>query len=170
MAAGYWAGRSDDRYLLAYARDMAAEAHAELGQTRECRTALDEAREIVDAAAATHLPSYVCDPALNAGFAAECLTKLGIGDEAVTAATRCVDLINPAFALSRGFADVGLGTALCLTGEVDKAARTSDTAVTHGSPRLASEVRGARDTIRNSAPGSASLRELDTKLAAHGLV
>jgi hypothetical protein len=95
MAAGYWAGRSDDRYLLAYARDMAAEAHAELGQTRECRTALDEAREIIDAAAATHLPSYVCDPALNAGFAAECLTKLGIGDEAVTAATRCVDLINP---------------------------------------------------------------------------
>ncbi|WP_067475445.1 helix-turn-helix domain-containing protein [Nocardia amamiensis] len=173
MAAAYWADRSDDRYLLAYARDMAAEAHAELRQAHECRTALDEAREIIERAAYTHLPTYVYDPALNAGFAAECLIKLGVGNHAVTAANRCVELIDPAFALSRGFADVGLGTALCLIGEADEAARiiarTADTALTHGSARLTSEVRAARDTISHTAPGSASLRELDTKLTAHGL-
>ncbi|MGK8555242.1 hypothetical protein [Nocardia gipuzkoensis] len=85
-----------------------------------------------------------------------------------------MERIDPAFALSRGFADVGLGTALCLIGEADEAtriiARTADTAVTHGSARLASEVRVARDTISRTAPGSASLCELDTKLAAHRLV
>lgn len=174
MAARYWAARSDDPYLAAYARDMAAEAHAELGQARECRTALDQAREIIEAAAGTHLPSYVYDPGLNAGFAAECLIKLGLGDEAVTAATRCVNLIDPAFALSRGFADVGYGGSLCLIGEVDEAARiiarSADTAAAYGSARLAVEVRGARDTLGQAAPGSASLRDLDIKLAAHGLV
>ncbi|MEV0297161.1 helix-turn-helix transcriptional regulator [Nocardia sp. NPDC050710] len=173
MAAGYWATRTDDRYLLAYARDMAAEAHAELGQARECRTALDEAREIIDTAAGTQLPTYVYDPALHAGFAAECLIKLGVGEQAVAAATRCVQLIDPAFALSRGFADIGQGIALCLVGEVDEAVhiivRSADTAVTYGSARLAGEVRDARDTIGRTAPGSASLRELDTELAAHGL-
>ncbi|MEV6325474.1 hypothetical protein AB0M45_30515 [Nocardia sp. NPDC051787] len=171
MAAAYWASRSDDGYLLAYARDMAAEAHAELDQVRECRTALDEAREIIETAASTHLPTYVYDAALNAGFAAECLIKLGIGDQAVAAAKGCVERIDPAFALSRGFADVGPGTALCLVGEADEAARIiARTAATHGSARLASEVRAARDTISHTAPGSARLRELDTKLAANSLV
>ncbi|WP_433717403.1 helix-turn-helix domain-containing protein (plasmid) [Nocardia sp. CA-084685] len=174
MAARYWANSSDDVYLAAYSADMAAEAHAELGQADQCRAALDQAREIIEnAAAATHLPSYVYDPGLNAGFAAECLTKLGLGDQAVTAAHRCVDLFDPAYALSRGFADVGLGTALCLTGEVDEAvtiiARTADTAANYGSARLAGEVVTARNTLHHTAPDSAAVRTLDAALAARGL-
>lgn len=174
MAARYWAQGSGDGYLLAYSADMAAEAHAELGQVNQCRTALDEARTIIEDAAATHLPSYVYDRGLNAGFAAECLTKLGLGDQAVIAAHRCVDLIDPAYALSRGFADVGLGTALCLTGDADEAAaiitRTAATAASYGSARLADEVREARDTLQHAAPGCAEIRELDDALVAYGLV
>jgi hypothetical protein len=62
-------------------------------------------------------------------------------------------MIDPAYALSRGFADVGLGTALCLTGEADEAAsivgRTADVAVGYGSSRLAGEVVSARNAIRD---------------------
>lgn len=123
-------------------------------------------------AAATDLPSYVYDPGLNAGFAADCYTKLGLGSQAVTAAHRCLDLIDPAFALSRGFGDVGLGTALCLTGDADEAAaiiaRTADTAASYGSARLAGEVRCARDTLHRTAPDCTAARTLDTALAAHG--
>jgi hypothetical protein len=174
IAASYWARRGDDPYLAAYAKDMAAEAHAELGQARECRTALEQARDIIDnATVGIHLPTYVYDPALNAGFAAECLTTLGIGDQAVAEARRCVDLFDPAYTLSRGFADIGLGAALCLTGETDHAAhiiaRTAETAATHGSARLAGEVRTARNTLHTTTGDSTLVRELDSKLAAAGL-
>ncbi|MCX4099138.1 helix-turn-helix domain-containing protein [Nocardia sp. alder85J] len=173
MAARYWAVRAADQHLSAYAHDMAAEAHAELGQARECRSALEQAREIISTAADSTLPGYVYDAALSAGFAAECLTKLGDPAPAVDAAHRCVTMINPAYALSRGFADVGLGTALCLAGEADEAAavvaRAATTAVGYGSARLAGEVATARDSIAAHAPGSAALRELDTILTSHNL-
>jgi hypothetical protein len=38
---------------------MAAEAHTELGQARECRSALDRAREIIDNSGTATLPGYV---------------------------------------------------------------------------------------------------------------
>lgn len=85
-----------------------------------------------------------------------------------------MDLIDPTFALSRGFGDVGLGTTLCLTGDADEAAaiiaRTADTAASYGSARLAGEVRSARDTLHRTAPDSTAARTLDTALAAHGLM
>ncbi|MFJ9369595.1 hypothetical protein ACIRRA_34970 [Nocardia sp. NPDC101769] len=101
---------------------MAAEAHAELRQTSECRYALDQSAALVDAAPDTALPAYVYDRALAAGFAAECLIKLGAGGPAVAAAERCCTLIDPAFSLSRGFADVGHALALALTDEIGEAA------------------------------------------------
>jgi hypothetical protein len=60
-------------------------------------------------------------------------------------------MINPAYALPRGFADVGLGAALCLSGEADEAARiltrTAAVAAGYGSERLAGEVPAARNQV-----------------------
>jgi hypothetical protein len=82
-------------------------------------------------------------------------------------------MINPAYALSRGFADVGLSAALCLSGEADEAARiltrTAAVAAGYGSARLAGEVTAARNQVAALAPNSAAVRQLDTALAGHNL-
>jgi hypothetical protein len=160
--------------LMAYASDMAAEAYAEKRQERDCRASIEEAHTQVTSARSTTTPSHVYDAGLNAGFRSECLIKLGVADAAVQAAAECVELFEPQFVLSRGFAEIGLGKAYCLVGETDEAARiisrTADLAVSYGSTRLAGEVRDARAAVACVAPGSASLRELDGKLTAHGLV
>ncbi|WP_280462738.1 helix-turn-helix domain-containing protein [Nocardia carnea] len=164
-AARWWALRGGDRLLAAYALDMAAEAHAERGENRECLNALDEADDLVSASTET-VPTYVFDPAIHAGFRSECLVKLGAGQPAVTAARACVELIDPAYALSRGFADIGLAAALCHAGEIEESAglvaATSATASTYGSARLAAEVQQAREALTAAAPGSAVVRELET--------
>ncbi|GAB2454430.1 helix-turn-helix transcriptional regulator [Nocardia tengchongensis] len=173
-AAAHWATRSGDRYLLAYTFDMAAEAHAELGQNSECRSALDRSAALVASATDTRLPTYVYDPALSAGFAAECLTKLGAGGPAVAAAQRCCELIDPAYSLSQGFADVGHALALALTGDIDHAAaiigHTADTATAYGSARLTAEVRNAHTQLHHLAPDAAAVRALGHQLAAAHLV
>ena len=173
-AAAHWATRSTDRYLLAYSYDMAAEAHAELGQSSECRQALDQSAGLIAAANGTRLPTYVYDSALAAGFAAECLIKLGAGGAAVAAAERCCALIDPTFSLSKGFADVGHALALALTDEIDQAAaivsRAADAATAYGSARLSAEVRHAHTQLCRHAPDAAAVRGLGHKLAAARLV
>ncbi|MDE1674770.1 helix-turn-helix domain-containing protein [Nocardia gipuzkoensis] len=170
-AAHWWATQSRDRLLTAYALDMAAEAHAERGDARQCRSALDEASDLIDSAEAT-LPAYVFDPAIHHGFRSECLVKLGDRQPAVTAARQCVDLIDPAYALSRGFADIGLAAALCQAGEIEDSARitraTSTVATAYGSPRLATEVQTTRLALKTVAPDAPVVRELDEYLAATG--
>ncbi|WP_174189872.1 helix-turn-helix domain-containing protein [Nocardia barduliensis] len=170
-AAHWWATQSRDRLLTAYALDMAAEAHAERGDARQCRSALDEANDLIDSAEAT-LPAYVFDPAIHHGFRSECLVKLGDRQPAVTAARQCVDLIDPAYALSRGFADIGLAAALCQAGEIEESARitrvTSAVATAYGSPRLATEVQTTRLALKTVAPDAPVVRELDEYLAATG--
>lgn len=166
-AARWWVMRGGDRLLAAYALDMAAEAHAERGDARECRTALDEADELVAASTAS-VPTYVFDPAIHAGLRSECLVKLGATGPAVAAARRCVDLIDPAYALSRGFADIGLAAALRQAGEIEESATlvaaTSTTASTYGSARLAGEVHQTRTALSATAPGSPAVRDLEPDL------
>ncbi|MBF6289984.1 hypothetical protein IU457_27960 [Nocardia cyriacigeorgica] len=163
-AARWWALRGGDRLLTAYALDMAAEAHAERGEARECRTVLDEADELV-AASTESVPTYVFDPAIHAGFRSECLVKIGATSDAVAAARRCVDLIDPGYALSRGFADIGLASALYHAGEIEESAAlvaaTSTVARTYGSIRLEAEVQHTRKALSTAAPGSPTVRELD---------
>ncbi|MFE9575333.1 hypothetical protein ACFYO1_03020 [Nocardia sp. NPDC006044] len=48
--------------------------------------------------------------------------------------------------------------------------RYTTRAISYGSTRLASEVVDARTAVARVAPGSMSLRELDSKLTEHGLV
>ncbi|MBF6081206.1 helix-turn-helix transcriptional regulator [Nocardia cyriacigeorgica] len=167
-AAHWWATRASDRLLAAYALDMAAEAHAERGDARETRSALAEADDLVQTAE-TGVPTWVFDRAIHAGFASECLVKLGDRQPAVDAARDCVDLIDPAYALSRGFADIGLAAALCHAGDIDEAAAltcsTSTVATAYGSPRLAAEVQATHTALRAAAPNSAAVRELDAVLA-----
>ncbi|MCX4097771.1 helix-turn-helix transcriptional regulator [Nocardia sp. alder85J] len=165
VTAAYWArARAGDKYLYAYSRDMAAEAHAELGDTRECLTVLDDARTALDSAPSATLPSYVYDPALSAGFAAESLTKLGLAAEAIDAGQRCVDLFDPSYALSRGFADIGLAAALTAGRQYDRATdivlATAAVADAYGSPRLAGEVLATGSSIRQQAPRSQAARLL----------
>ncbi|MCP2315661.1 Helix-turn-helix domain-containing protein [Nocardia amikacinitolerans] len=167
-AARWWAEQAQDRLLAAYALDMAAEAHAERGETRECRSALAEADDLIAHADAT-LPTYVFDPAIHAGFSSECLVKLGDKQPAVDAARRCVDLIDPSYALSRGFADIGLAASLCQAGHIEESAAitgaTSTIATAYGSARLATEVQATRDALHAAAPTSPAVRELDAQLA-----
>jgi hypothetical protein len=148
---------------------MAAEAHAERCDTRQCRNALDEANDLIDSAEEA-LPTYVFDPAIHHGFRSECLVKLGDRQPVVTAARQCVDLIDPAYALSRGFADIGLAAALCQAEEFEESAHitraTSSIATAYGSPRLATEVQTTRNALETVAPGAPAVRELDEYLAA----
>ncbi|WP_405159810.1 helix-turn-helix domain-containing protein [Nocardia sp. NBC_01499] len=174
-AAGrYWGQRAGDPMLMAYSTDMAAEAYTRQGERRLCLSAIEDAHNLVTSTRYSPTPSHVYDAALNAGFRSECLIKLGVAEAAVPAAAECVELFDPAFVLSRGFAEIGLGQAYCLIGETDEAARiisrTADLAIGYGSTRLASEVVDARAAVARVAPGSMSLRELDGKLTEHGLI
>ncbi|MFC8529400.1 helix-turn-helix domain-containing protein [Nocardia sp. NPDC057227] len=167
-AARWWATRAQNQLLTAYALDMAAEAHAERGEARECRSALDEADDLIGSAEPT-LPTYVFDAAIHYGFRSECLVGLGDRRPAVTAVRRCVELIDPAYALSRGFADIGLAAALAHSGEIEESARitraTSAVATAYGSPRLASEVKGTRRTLAAVAPDATAVRDLEEYFA-----
>ncbi|WP_157762791.1 hypothetical protein [Nocardia yamanashiensis] len=173
VSAAYWATRDRDRLLLAYARDMAAEAHAQRGETRECLAALDESATLIAARPEPTLPTYVYDAGLSAGFRAEALTILGDADRALDAARHCVDLLDPAFGLSHGFARVGHGAALRLAGEIDEAAtvltRAAHDAVAYGSPRLHGEVVAELDCLITAAPSAASVRRLEMELSDCGL-
>ncbi|MEA3532817.1 hypothetical protein U3653_32100 [Nocardia sp. CDC186] len=52
-AAHWWATQSRDRLLTVYALHMAAEAQAERGDARQCRSTLDEANDLIDSADST---------------------------------------------------------------------------------------------------------------------
>ncbi|MCX4094580.1 hypothetical protein [Nocardia sp. alder85J] len=175
VAAQYWAGRSEDWRMRAYADSIAGYIHAANGDRTSCLTALDSADTVIAAAdrsaGSTSSVAYFHGPGLAASLRSDCMHRLGEGRPALQAAEIALGTINPGHTRNHALVHLDLAHAHTDLRDVEAAAAaitaSAHLAVSCPSDRLTTRIRDARAGLN---PWSASryVRDLDTKLTVYG--
>jgi len=170
LAAGQWAGRTDDLRLRAYTADVAARAYAADGQKDACLTALDTAHTALTRVD-DHTPSYsTYDEAIHISIRGGCHLKLGETDRALSYAQQSLKVLDQSqFRRDAAMTIVDLSEAYTQCHEIDEAARllgdAGDITVGNSSARLTERLIQARAGLRPWHQ-TAAVRTLDDRLGA----
>ncbi|MGH3797822.1 MAG: hypothetical protein ACRDSP_23365 [Pseudonocardiaceae bacterium] len=173
VAAGQWAGRSDDQRLRAYTFDVAARAYAADGQRNACLTALDAAHTVLTSASGQAPGSvYFYDEALHTSVRGMCHLELGDGQRAADYQRQSLNDLDQSFTRNMAFAKADLGMAHVQGKEIDEAARllgdAGQIAAGNSSARLSERLRYDRAQLQPWQDTTA-VRELDDRFTTYGL-
>ncbi len=176
VAAKDWARSTDNPLMHSYVADRAARAYAIEGERQACMEELEVARSELSAAIARGQRSrllWFYHKWLLSSTESFCHLRLGDPRRAAEASIRSLALIDSSFVRNRALITVRLGVSKLREENIDEAARVlgdaADLAARNRSARLVDRLRAARAEIGPWETASA-VRELDQRLAAHGLV
>jgi tetratricopeptide (TPR) repeat protein len=173
IAAGQWAGRTNDMRLRAYTADVAARAYAAGGQRDACVEALDTAHAALTKADHQTQSYTTYDQAIHISIRGGCHLKLGETDPAVSYAQQSLKLLDRSRARGLALTIIDLAEAYVQCTEIDEAAQllgdAGNIAAGHSSCRLIGRLEQARASMQ-PWQHTAAVRTLDERLAAYGLV